>query len=99
MGERVVPEGATAALGGSALIRRDVSCAITGLGLEGSKPVAELIRDGCCGGGSGNGEELSRRGTACAAELGTVFSVAGEAEVVGMGVESNQAGGGNSVAF
>jgi hypothetical protein len=91
VGERVVPEGATAALGTSALTQRDVSCAIAGLGLGGSKPVVGPIREGCCGGvrGGGNGEELSRRGAARAAVLGTVFGVAGKAEVVEMGVESN----------
>lgn len=86
------------ALGTSALTRRDVSCAIGELGLGGSKPVVVPMREGCCGGGRGGGnvEELSRRGTACAAVLGTGFAVAGEAEV---DVESNQAGGGKSAAF
>lgn len=96
MGERVVSDGATAALGTSALTRRDVSCVIVivGFGL-GSKPVVRPVREGCCGGvrGGGNGEELL---TACAAVLGRVFVVAGGVEVV---VESNHAGGGNSVAF
>lgn len=83
------------------LTRCDVSCVIEEFGLGGSKPVAEPIREGCCGGarGSGNVEELSWRGAAWAAVLGTVFAVAGEAEVVELVVESNQAGGGNSVGF
>jgi hypothetical protein len=86
------------ALGTSGLTRRDVSCAIGELGLGGSKPVVRPVREGCCGGarGGGNVEELSRRGTACAAVLETGFAIAGEAEV---DVESSQAGGGKSVAF
>lgn len=85
------------ALGTSALTRRDVSCVIAVLDLGGSKPVVGPVREGCCGGARGgrNGEELSRRGAALAAVLGTVFVVAGEVEVD----ESNQVGGGNSVAF
>ena len=50
VGEWVVPEGTAAALGTSALTRRDVTCAIAGLGLGGSKPVAEAIREGSCRG-------------------------------------------------
>ena len=63
--------------------------------------MAEPIREGCCGGvrGSGNGEELSWRGTARATVSGSVFAVAGEVKVVETGVEFNQAGGGDSVAF
>jgi hypothetical protein len=86
------------ALGTSALTRRDASCAVEELGLRGSKPVVVPMREGCCGGarGGGNVEELSLRGTARAAVLGTGFAVADEAEV---DVEPNQAGGGKSAAF
>src|SRR5258707_9490752 len=57
-----VPEDATAALGPSALRRRDVFCVISGLGLGGSKPAVESVREGRCGGAreGGKGEVLSR---------------------------------------
>jgi hypothetical protein len=94
LGGGCVPEGASAALGTSALTRRDLSCAVAGLDLGGSKPVVSPVREGCCG-GARRGEVLSQCGAALAAVLGTVFAAAGEAEVV----ESSQVGGGNSVAF
>jgi hypothetical protein len=86
VGERVVPEGATGAVGTSGLTWRDV---FGGLGLRGSIFVVRPVREGCCGGvrGGRHGEELS------------VFTVAGEGEVVEIDVGSDQEGGGNSFAF
>lgn len=101
VGERVVSEGATRAVGTSATSRRDVFSAISEFSLGGSKPVGESVRGASCGGvQGGNGEELSRCAAARAAVLGAAFARGGgEEEVVEMGVELNQEGGGNSVAF
>jgi hypothetical protein len=98
VGERVVSEGATGAVGAT---RRDVFSAISEFSLGGSKSVGESVRGASCGGvrGGGNGEELSRCAAARAAVLGAAFAGGGGEEVVEMGVELNQEGGGNSVAL